>query len=217
MLVEKAFRALYPHKPLDFVPSLKYSGKFKGYRANIRKRGHSIVVSLSNQWKDVSPDIQAGLVQELFVRLFKEKAHTLNMDLYHSFIKNLASVTPKHKTHPVLEESFRRINKLQFDGILDVPNFALSSGTNILGTYEYAIDTITISDVLLAKPWLLDYVMFHEMLHKHHKYSAKNGRARHHTTQFRNQEKAYPNAALLEQELSRLVSAEKRRRAWRLW
>ena len=208
-LLEKAFRDVYPEKPLDFVPTIKYSGKFKGYRANIRKHNHSIIISMSKQWKGVAADIQIGLMQELLVKLFKQKKHTLSMDLYNNFIRHVHIAVPKTKTHPVLQESFRRVNRLHFDGMIEEPNLTISNGTNTLGTYEYGTDTIAISSHLLPHPHLLDYVMYHEMLHKQEKFTSKFGTHRHHTHRFRQQEHAYPNAELLEKELQRLVSHKK--------
>ena len=89
-------------------------------------------------------------------------------------------------------------------------NLVLSNGTNTLGTYEYATDTISISQNLLTHTELLDFVMFHEMLHKQQKYSVKNKNMSHHTGEFKTKEKAYPNSEELEKQLEQLVTRKKR-------
>ena len=212
-LLEQAYKELYPTGTAsNFI--LKYSGRFKGYNGNIRMRLGEITVNMSRQWKGVSPDIQKGLMQELLVRLFKTKKQTIHMELYHHFIKSLSSVAPITHTHPVLEESFKRVNELLFNGMMNQPNLKIGNGVNRLGTYEYATDTITISKILFGNEELMDYVMYHEMLHKKHQYKAKPGRHLHHSTQFKQDESRFPNAEGLEIELHRLVRQNKRRFSW---
>jgi hypothetical protein len=208
-LLEQSYQELYPNGTSSNF-TVKYSGKFKGYNGNIRMRSGDITVNMSRQWKGVSPDIQKGLMQELLVRLFKTKKQTINMDLYHHFIKSLSSVAPKTHTHPVLEESFRRVNDAFFNGMMNQPNLKIGQGVNRLGTYEYATDTITISKTLLDDGKLMDYVMYHEMLHKKHQYKSTPGRHLHHSTQFRHDEARFPNAEQLELELNKLVRKNKR-------
>ncbi|MDO8661474.1 MAG: hypothetical protein Q7K43_06290 [Candidatus Woesearchaeota archaeon] len=213
-LITRAFTELYPDIPLNFVPTLEYSGQFKGYRGNIRRRGSSIVVRLSKQWQTVSEDIQLGIIQELFVRLFKKKVHTMNMDLYNHFMRAVHEAVPKTKSHPMLQESFQRINRLYFDGLIEQPNLVVKEGLRTLGTYEYGTDTLAITSSLLEKTWLLDYVMFHEALHKALKYKSKAGRHHSHTKDFRKREQAYPNAELLEKELQTFIGGKRRLWEW---
>ncbi len=209
-LLEHAYQELYPDRE-ERTLILSYSGRFKGYNANIRMTRNEITINASKQWRHVSPDIQKGLFQELLVRLFKIKKQTINMDLYNHFIRSLSNVAPKTQTHPILEESFQRVNNAFFNEMMEQPNLKLGNGINRLGTYEYATDTITISQTLLENKELMDYVMYHEMLHKKHQYKAKPGRHLHHSTQFKKDEARFPNAELLELELNKLVRKNKRR------
>ena len=107
---------------------------------------------------------------------------------------------------------FLSLFMLFFGGLLEKPNLELSDGVNTLGHYNYGADTLCITKHLLQRPDLLDYVMYHEMLHKHHKFSTTNGRSRHHTKAFRDDERKFPNADELEKELSRFVTKTTRRR-----
>ncbi len=209
-LLEHAYQELYPDREARTL-ILSYSGRFKGYNANIRMTRNEITVNASKQWRHVAPDIQKGLFQELLIRLFKIKKQTINMDLYNHFIRSLPNVAPKTQTHPVLEESFQRVNITFFNDMMEQPNLKLGNGINRLGTYEYATDTITISQILLENKELMDYVMYHEMLHKKHQYKAKPGRHLHHSTQFKKDEARFPNAESLELELNKLVRKNKRR------
>lgn len=75
-----------------------------------------------------------------------------------------------------------------------------------LGSYNFHNDTITVSTLFQSsKPELLDYLIYHELLHKHHKFKHKNGTSFFHTRDFRRDENNYPNKAGLEQEISALI------------
>ena len=210
-LLEKAYQDLW-QEANNYTFIVKHSGKFKGYNANIRRYGNTITIGLSKQWRNVSADIKKGLMQSLLVRLFKRKKHTMEMDLYNAFLRHVHVAVPKTKKHPILEKSFTRINTQLFNGLIEMPNLTLADSITKLGHYEYGTDTISISKHLLKRLDLLDYVMYHEMLHKHHKFSSKNGRLRHHTKKFREDEQKFPNAENLEHELSRFVTRTSRKR-----
>lgn len=193
--------------------TLIYSGKFKGYNARVSKRGSEITFRLSKNWKDVAPEIQTGLLQELLCRIFRKKTHTLNMDLYRNFMQKLPDTIAKTETVPVLEESFNRVNNRYFHSLIEKPNLRLSNGTRLLGTYDYGTDTITISQILLQNKKLLDYVMYHELLHKKFRYSS----GRKHHKEFKLFEKKFENAEMLERELGRLCRSAGWRRLFGLF
>ncbi len=203
-VIEHAFTELFPEKTFSYTPVLQYSGRFKGYNANIRlnKVTKVMTVSLSKQWRHVSKEIQTGLVQEMLCRLFKKKAKTTNMDLYKHFLRSVHITVPKTKSHPVLEQSFFRVNESFFDGLIEQPNLVLGKGLRTLGHYDYGSDTVTISEHLFDDYELLDYVMYHELLHKKHKFTSGG---RHHTKAFKEDEAKFPNAAVLEKRLGRTV------------
>jgi len=204
-LIEESFRRLYPGRNFSYFCSIKYSSKFRSFNSNIKLRGNNLTLNLSRDWKKVDDEIKIGLIQELLIKLLKSKARTRNMDMYNSFIKNLHHFVPKTESDPILENSFNRVNERYFAGTIEKPNLRFGNRSfTKLGSYEYAADLITLSSVLKEDYELLDYVMYHEMLHKRHKFSSKNGRNYHHTHDFRKSEKRFDNAELLERRLKRL-------------
>jgi len=142
--------------------------------------------------------------------LLKVRKHSINIDLYHNFIKSLSNVAPKTQTHPILELSFERVNRQFFNGMLEQPNLRMGAGVNRLGTYEYATDTVMLSRILFENTELMDYVMYHELLHKKHQYIAKPGRQLHHGKSFKEAERRFPDSERLELELNKLVRKHKR-------
>jgi hypothetical protein len=212
-IIQEAFKELYPGRGLEYDYSIKYSRKFKGYNANVKISCNNLSFHLSRQWKDVSKDIRIGLIQELMVKIFKKRAgfggrlaRTMKMDFYNNFMKQVHLAVPKTKTNIILEESFDRVNSGYFGGMIDKPNLEFGSASlSKLGSYEYGTDTISISTVLKDHQELLDYVMYHEMLHKKYKFNSKNGRSYHHTREFRIKEKEFENSAEIEKKLGRLA------------
>ena len=212
-MIKEAFGGIFPEKEFSYTAKIKYSGRFKGYNANVQMNRFSkeITFNLSKQWRSVDKNIKMGLIQELMCKMFKKKAKTTNMDLYSIFIKQAHLAVPKTKTHPILEESFNRVNEQFFAGMIDQPNLQISEGLRTLGHYDYGTDTVSVTKHVLEYQDCLDYVMYHELLHKKYKFTNKNGRHHHHTSEFRKKEKEFPDADEIEKKLSRILSKRKLR------
>lgn len=216
-LVENAFRQLFPDKEFNFSAEITYSRAFKEYNANVKYRPNHLEFRLSHLYADVSEEIVIGLIQSLLLRIFKKKASTINIELYDKFIRNLPKYSRTTKTDPVLEASFARVNEKYFYGFLERPNLAWGGHTlTQLGSYHYASDTITLSRILEKEPGLLDYVMYHEMLHKKHQFFSKDGRSYHHTRLFRQKEREYEDPEI-EKKLKKFLRNRKLRKLLKFW
>jgi predicted metal-dependent hydrolase len=196
-LAELAFYELYPDKVSSRELRVKYSRSFRSYNANVKYTNMWMEFKLAHQWKEVGDEIKIGLIQTLMAKVFKDKKRTINMDLYENFIKGVGEYRPATTINPVLEESFERVNQKYFNGFMEKTNLVWGQESfRKLGMFTYADNTITMSTVLKDSPELLDYVMYHEMLHKKHKYTTKNNRSHHHTPEFKAEEAKFelPNA-----------------------
>ncbi len=221
-IIEQAFQELFPDKDFgNYDFKLNYTDKFKPYNANVRYRKafaqHSMQFNLSKRWKGISGEIQIGLIQWLMLKVFREKNRTTNMDLYDNFMRSLHISVPKTNTDPLLEESFNKLNERYFFGMVERPNLAWHNSTRRLGSYEYGSDTISISKVLLKDINALEYVMYHEMLHKKFKFSSNNGRTCHHSREFKEEERKFDNSEEMERTLKRVVMQSKKKARWRFF
>ena len=103
-----------------------------------------------------------------------------------------------------LNEIFARVNAEYFDGRMPRPRLTWNRTLTRrkLGHYQPATDTVMIS-ISLDHPrvpaYILDYVMYHELLHKHLGIQAINGRRYAHTKAFKEEERKF----------SRFIEAEK--------
>jgi hypothetical protein len=216
-IVEQSFKLLYEAE-LEKSAFVKYSGKFKPYNANVRITPDRLVFNLSREWKQVDEQIKIGLIQSLLMKIYKKGKNTGNVELYSLFIKNLGSFVPKIYSDPVLEDSFNRVNEKYFFNVVEKTNLKWGSETfSKLGSYSYQTDAITISSIFRSNAYLLDYVMYHEMLHKKHSFKSKKGRSYYHTFQFRNDEKKFENSETIEKELKKFISSKRLKKAFRFF
>jgi predicted metal-dependent hydrolase len=194
MFAEKAFQKLFPEKEVPKI-KVRYSGRMGPYNSNVTYRGKNFTFSLSREWKEIDESIKKGLVQSLLMRVYKTKVkRTHYTDLYDSFMKHLHRSTSKDKNDPELEASFERVNDKYLSSTLERPNLEWGGYTKrVLGNYNYHTDSIKISSFFKEAPQeMLDYIMYHELLHKKIKFSTSGGRSQHHTKEFRDMEKKYP-------------------------
>lgn len=223
---EQAFKELFPQKKLPTI-DIKYSGKFSPYNANVYYVNNVYSFKLSKEWRGVDNAIKIGLIQSLFLRIFKKRIKktmkstlalnsknilsTTNIDLYYAFTKNLHKSIAKHKSDPILEQSFNRVNEKYFYGWVEIPNLEWGSYTKTtLGNYNYHTDTIRVSKYFETVPELLDYIMYHEILHKKVKFKSKNWRAYSHTSEFRKKEKEFPNQKQMEEKIHNFLRYKRR-------
>lgn len=215
-IIEESFRNLYPEREFNYSCSLNYSGHFKPYNANIKYGFGRVELKLSREWKKIDREIKIGLIQSLMKKLWKTKNSTMNIDFYNNFLKKVHLITPKVKSNPFLEASFNRVNEKYFNGLIEKPNLEWGSESfRKLGSYDLQGDLISISTVFKkAEIKLLDYVMYHEMLHKKHKFVNRGGRTHFHTSVFRKDEKAFEGSETLEKEINLFLRGLKRRKNW---
>lgn len=119
---------------------------------------------------------------------------------------------------PVLAASFQRVNRKYFDGRLEQPILAWSQRRTRreFGRYLIETDQLIISRTLAAAKtpdWVLDFVMYHELLHKHFGVRRSNGRSYSHTPEFRRAERRYDRYEMANEYLKKL-SAGKLPRRW---
>ena len=97
-----------------------------------------------------------------------------------------------------LKEIFQKLNHHYFEGKLDRPRLNWSSrhSKRRLGYYRTDSDQITISrslDCNTVQPLLVEYILYHEMLHKFLGIRETNGRQYAHTGEFKKKEKCFNN------------------------
>jgi hypothetical protein len=196
-------------KPLPKL-SVRYSGRFKGFNASVRYGRGWMEFSLAKNWLDVDEDIKKGVVQHLLCKIYSLKQDTLSIRLYEEFLRQASEYAPKGVSDELLTQRFKVINEEYFDGLMESPTLKWGSySLTKLGHYEYATDTVVLSTALQEDQDMLDYVLYHELLHKKHKFSCHNGRTHHHTKAFKKDEAKF-RLKDADKSLERYISAKRR-------
>ena len=121
------------------------------------------------------------------------------------------SETAQGSTHN-LDEVFDRVNHAYFDGSLDKPKlcWSRSYSKRKFGHYEPSRDRVVISlnlDTKKVPSYVVEFVMYHELLHTVHGHRTQNGRQMVHTPEFRIDERKFKQYSQAEKHLGRLVRA----------
>lgn len=99
--------------------------------------------------------------------------------------------------HYDLQRVFERVNAQYFAGQMPQPHLRWSRDVTerIMGTYQQRSDTVMISQTLddaQVPEFVIDFVMYHELLHKQLGSRMHNGRRQVHFAEFKAAEKQYP-------------------------
>ncbi len=215
-LIQESLHRLFPEKEHQYETELEYNRRLADFNANISLRWNKIKIHLNLQWKDIDDEIKIGLIQSLLLRVLKKKKNTPNLELYHNFVRNISLLTPKTLTDPILEASFHRVNESFFEKGMEQPNLKWGKDSfRKLGSYNFHDDSITISTLFAsAPPSVLDYLMYHELLHKHFKFENKNGRSSYHSPEFRATERIFPEWKRVESQMSEICRKERKKNSW---
>lgn len=193
-----------PKIAVEFYPYI-------GINQTIRVREGKVFVRLAELCKDAPPAFQRALAFILTAKLLRKKVPTNASEVYRTYIKSRevqtkARENKREKGRKVvssaageiydLEEIFVRINSIYFRDSISKPTLTWSARQTyrILGHYDATHETIVISkslDDAKVPLYVVEFIVFHEMLHIFHPTEHRDGRRYNHTPQFRRNEKKF--------------------------
>ena len=179
---------------------------------SIRIRHGKILVRISDTFETAPPDIQRTLALILMAKLLKKKVPPVAQKTYRAFvtspkIQHLSLKTKRKRgkkllTSPLgkhfnLNLIFDKLNSLYFHNQIRKPTLSWSQRKTYrrLGHYDTTHETIVISkslDDANIPTCVVEYVVYHEMLHIKHPTQWRSGRASSHTPQFKIDERKFP-------------------------
>ena len=232
-LYEEAFRDLdrkraAPRVEVGFYPYI-------GLNQTIRVRKGVVFVRIADMCEDMPAEPHRALAYILVAKLLRKRVPPEADEIYSNYIK-----TPEMRrraserqrihgrkvvTHPRgdvydLDEIFDNLNFWYFRERLQKPILSWSARRTyrILGHHDSTHDMIVVSrslDSADVPRFVVEYIVFHEMLHIHHPTVHHNGRRFNHTPVFRRDEKKfkhYRDAELwIEQNVRKLKRRAKKR------
>ncbi len=199
---------------------------YTSLKNTVRKRGNTIYVRISDILEDAPTAVLFSLGIILFCKLERKSPGYHQTRIYKDYVNSQkiqmrAQSIKKGRGNKMisgskgrcydLKDSFNRVNKRYFGGDMKIPNltWSMRRTKTRFGHHDVAFNTIVISRTLdnaRIPRYLLDYVMYHEMLHMKHKKGYKNGRQRIHTREFAEDEKRFSEYESAKSLLNKLSS-----------
>lgn len=225
---EEAFRYYDPKRKTPPVHVSFYP--YIGINHTIRIRDGQVYVRVGEICREMPLASHRGLAYILVGKLLRKKIPSGARDIYNSYIKTdevrLRAQDAKRKRGRKvvtsskgavydLDEIFSRLNERFFRDAIPRPVLTWSARKTyrILGHHDSTHDHITISrslDAADVPAYVVDYVVFHEMLHIAHPTRHVNGRRYNHTAAFRRDERKFPHYEAAENWIERNVRRLKR-------
>ncbi len=109
-----------------------------------------------------------------------------------------------------LAASFARVNATYFAGVMPQPRltWSTSANTRLMGQYQPGVDTLMLNCALNTADvpqFVIDYVMYHELLHKQLGARITRGKRHVHFAEFRTAEQRFPQFAEANAILNKLA------------
>ena len=205
----EAFHAFAPKRTVPEIEVAFYP--YIGINHTIRVRGGKVFVRLAEICRDLPLNGQRALAYILVAKLLRKKVPPGAREVYSKLIKDeeiRARALENKKTRGRkiitsargeffdLDEIFEKLNAEYFRRSLPKPVLSWSARRTyrILGHHDSAHETVIVSRSLDDKnvpEYVVEYVVFHEMLHIFHPTEHRNGRRFNHTPAFRKNERKF--------------------------
>lgn len=205
-----AHSELKPRTPLPTV-AIEYF-PFAGLNHTAQFRENHLKVRVSDLFVDAPQPVVHALALILLAKLYRRKLTSDVHETYRGFILStdiqerariarcsrgrIQSGKGPSGRYVDLDVCFDRLNGRYFGGSLSKPRITWSEGRSrrTLGRYDATRHCIYISKVFdtpRVPTFVVDYVMFHEMLHVKHQSCIRGCRILVHTPEFRADEKSF--------------------------
>ncbi len=211
------FDSILPHKRLR-VEAIFYTSKTLRHTIELKK--HTVYIRISVIIQDAPIDVLQALATILFLKLFRYKPDKTARQYYQTYVDehvvpHLPAVKRRVSAHYKaagryfdLTEIFERINTKWFEGKIKQPRlgWSLTPSYIRLGFYDAERNLLVISrifDSKKTKPEVLDFLMYHEMLHIVFPTERINGRRRIHPPVFKEAERRFPEYEKIQQWIHR--------------
>lgn len=182
-----------------------------GINHTIRVRDGKVFVRIAEICREMPLNEQKALAYILVAKLLRKKVPAQARQVYSNYVKSHEIQTQAQENKRTrgkkiitsskgavydLEGIFEKINQIYFQNSIPKPVLTWSARKTfrILGHHDAAHKTIVVSrslDDRNVPKYVVEFVVFHEMLHIFHPTEHKNGRRYNHTPEFRRNERKF--------------------------
>lgn len=212
-----------PDVSVEFYP-------YVGLRHTIRIREGTVFVRLSDLSKQAAPPIHEALAFVLVSKLLRRPVPPIYSEIYRRYaaqpeICEQANNSRKLRGRKIttaprgqvydLEEIFRRINQTYFQNQFAQPilSWSQTKTRRVFGHQDAVHETIVISRTLddrRVPQFVVEFVLYHELLHVVHPPRIVNGKRRIHSAAFRRDERKFIRFEEAEKWLEKLATQRRK-------
>jgi predicted metal-dependent hydrolase len=221
-LFEETFRELRPRTP---VPELKIDFfRFASVNNTIRLREGRLLVRISDLLEGAPEPVLRAIAHILLAKMYRKPIDREHATRYRRYVSTHHMSEKAHLVRQMrgrkrittarghvyhLEEIFEDLNQKYFYGLMARPVMTWSTerARNRLGHYDPAHNAIVVSSVFdhpRVPRYVVDYIVYHEMLHLKHPVKLRGSRRCVHSTEFQTEEKLFERLADAREFLKRL-------------
>lgn len=209
-IFQRVFRRLRIKSPVGSISAGFHP--FAGLRSTITLRDGEVIARVADVLAKASPLVLEALAEILLARIFRRRPSREARECYLAYTfrpairssidaarreRGRKRLLPARGRHYDLEDIFRRLNRCFFSEKLPIPRLGWSRhlSRTLLGHYDAGHATIVVSrrlDSPSVPRYLLEYVVYHEMLHMRFPVERRGHRRVVHSREFREAEKQFP-------------------------
>lgn len=206
-----------PELRLEFFP-------FANVNNTIRLRSGRLLVRLSDLLEGAPETVLRAIAHILLAKMYRLPINRSHAARYRKYVASHEIVRKAHLVRQMrgrkllrparghfydLDAVFEALNTQFFHGLMARPRMSWSQTKTrrILGHYDPAHNAIIISRVFdhpAVPRYVLEYIVYHEMLHLKHPVKLRGSRRCVHSAEFQAEEKLFPRAAEANGFLKRL-------------
>jgi predicted metal-dependent hydrolase len=212
-------------RPGASLPELKIEFfAFANVNNTIRLRDGRLLVRLSDLLEGAPDTVLRAIAHILLAKMYRQPIDRGRATRYRRYVASHEIVRKAHLVRQMrgrkrlrparghfydLDETFEELNTRFFHGLMARPRMSWSQTKTrrILGHYDPAHNAIIISRVFdhPAMPrFVLEYIVYHEMLHLKHPVKLRGSRRCVHSAEFQAEERLFPRMAEANAFLKRL-------------
>jgi len=212
-------------RPGTSLPELKIEFfAFANVNNTIRLRDGQLLVRLSDLLEGAPEAVLRAIAHILLAKMYRQAIDRGHAARYRKYVASHEIVRKAHLVRQMrgrkrlrsarghfydLDAVFEELNTRFFHGLMARPRMSWSQTKTrrILGHYDPAHNAIIISrifDLNAVPKYVLEYIVYHEMLHLKHPVKLRGSRRCVHSAEFQAEEKLFPRAAQANAFLKRL-------------
>jgi predicted metal-dependent hydrolase len=221
-IFQETYREL---RPATTIPELKIEFRaFANINNTIRLRDGRLLVRLSDLLEGAPDSVLRAIAHILLAKMYRQPIDRGQAARYRKYVASHDIVRQTHLVRQIrgrkrlrparghfydLDSIFEKLNTRFFHGLMARPRMSWSQTKTrrILGHYDPAHNAIIISrifDHFGVPAYVLEYIVYHEMLHLKHPVRLRGSRRCVHSPEFQAEERLFPHMAEANAFLKRL-------------